>query len=456
MNINWTRILKMVQRTIVRIRRNWEKIKTVTLTLLIMLSLVLTWSLWTFKPNYGVLESTRVVKKEIVADRKRATDVLSPSQIVYHDGKQLYGIVGHSLLDVVSSRLENSKFYYQKQNLINFEPEDSKKPFIEVVYPVSMPSDVYSQLLHLDDPGVNRLTGVDRIIFYPNDASVYLASYSERKMMKVGSTFPYKEIQELMKQAIKSKSAVPFMTFDEKEEPDVGETIVTRRFYLPKDKVQVKSYKYLAQSVSDNVYDKYKSALFPDPQSVKSGATQNGQTFTDVSSALVINENVNRMKFTNFAGSGSTLQNTNPLISSIDYINTHAGWGNTYFLSDLNSYRAVFYPEVRNMPILNSDMEMSLTWDENELYEYQRSLIELNDEGLPFNDHPDAHTLESGETVAEELRTSYAPQSVHDVRIGFWMKPESDSQVYHLEPKWFILYGDNKRWQPLFKEKGEF
>ncbi|MFC0186690.1 YycH family regulatory protein [Fictibacillus aquaticus] len=456
MNINWTRVLKTIQRLIVRIRRNWEKIKSVTLTALICLSLVLTWSLWTFKPNYGVLESTRVVKKEVVVDRKKASDVISPSQIVYHNGKQMYGVVGHSLLDVVSSRLEASKFYYQKEKLINFTPEKMKKPFIEIVFPVNMPSDVYRQLLHLEDPGVNRLTGVDRIIFYQNDSSVYLASYSERKMIKLGSTFPYKDIQSLMVQAIESKSAVPFMKYDYMVAADDIENQVMRRFYMPKDKVKVRSYKYLALSITDSVYEKYKKALFPDPQSVKSGTTQNGQTFTDVSSALVINENVSRMKFTNFAGSGSSIQNLNPLMSSIDYINTHAGWGNEYFLSDLNSYRAVFYPQVRSMPILNSDMEMSLTWDENELYEYQRSLIELNDKGLPFNENPETHTLQSGEAVADELKTNYAPEYVYDVRIGFSMEAEGDSQVYKLQPKWFILYGENKRWQPLFKQKGEF
>jgi regulatory protein YycH of two-component signal transduction system YycFG len=403
-----------------------------------------------------VLESTRVVKKEVVADRKKASDVISPSQIVYQDGKLMYGIVGHSLLDVISSRLEASKFYYQRPNLVDFTPEDIKKPFIEIVFPVNMPSDVYRQLLHLEDPGVNRLSGVDRIIFYPNDSSVYLASYSERKMIKLGSTFPHKEIKDLMVQQIKAKSAVPFIKHDYVVSNE-NENQVMRRFYLPKNTVNVKSYKYLAQSITDSVYEKYKKALFPDPQSVKSGTTQNGQTFTDVSSALVINENVSRMKFTNFAGSTSSVQNLNPLMSSIDYINTHAGWGNAYFLSDLSGYQAVFYPQVRNLPILNSDMEMSLKWDENgDLYEYQRSLIELNDEGLPFNETPEVHKLQSGEAVAEELKMNYAPEYVYDVRIGFTMDPESDSQVYHLEPKWFILYGESKRWQPLFKQKGEF
>ena len=76
--------------------------------------------------------------------------------------------------------------------------------------------------------------------------------------------------------------------------------------------------------------------LFKDPLAVKSASDSNETTFTDSTSALVIKQSENRFTYTNFADYNlNNATNSSPLFQSIDYINTHAGWGNPYILSNL-------------------------------------------------------------------------------------------------------------------------
>lgn len=62
--MNWLKWITHARKLITFFRKNYEHIKSITLTLLIVLSLVLTWSLWTFKPSYPSLEGARIVKNK--------------------------------------------------------------------------------------------------------------------------------------------------------------------------------------------------------------------------------------------------------------------------------------------------------------------------------------------------------------------------------------------------------
>ena len=49
--MNWLKWITHARKIITYFKENHELIKSVVLTVLIVLSLVLTWSLWTFKPK---------------------------------------------------------------------------------------------------------------------------------------------------------------------------------------------------------------------------------------------------------------------------------------------------------------------------------------------------------------------------------------------------------------------
>lgn len=62
--MTWRKIYNAIKFIVKSVYKNFEVIKSIVLVFLIALSLVLTWSLWTLKPNYTAIEDTRTVKKQ--------------------------------------------------------------------------------------------------------------------------------------------------------------------------------------------------------------------------------------------------------------------------------------------------------------------------------------------------------------------------------------------------------
>jgi regulatory protein YycH of two-component signal transduction system YycFG len=472
--MNWLKWIKQFKKGFTYLKENKEMIKSGLLSLLIVLSLILTWSLWTFKPNLTVLENTRVVKKQQVEDPLQLDEVVRPLQIVLHRGDELYGISAHPILDTIQKKLNEGKFYFDSNAIKSkdFDPESfpgndviKNNEYIEIIYPASMPQEVYKEVFPLDvDANANKPQGIDRIFLYQNTATGssgsegYLVSYQNMKKqkIKIGNL----QFGSLLEEIEDTKGTIgglaPFVKYDIKERNEEGANVVERRFYFPQKEIELNRYAYISRATTEDTYDKYRKALFNDPLSVKSATTDNKEiTYTDGTAAMVINEVENRFKYTNFADPGSryTPQNISPLFQSIDYINTHAGWGNPYILSDLTRYNASFWLYVMNLPVLDKDMGMDLTWYESELYQYERSMVHLQLEGKPTL--RETVTLKSGEQVIQELiDADYNVNNIKDIRIGYTMRRQSEPHIYMLEPRWFINY-ESKGWQPLFKESRE-
>jgi regulatory protein YycH of two-component signal transduction system YycFG len=472
--MNWIKWIGHSRKIFVFLKENKELIKSVVLTLLIALSLVLTWSLWTFKPNLSVLENTRTVKKQQVADPKKLNDLVYPTQIIFHQGSDLYGAEAHPIVDTFHEMLSEAKFYFDAVPVKSedFDPESNpinpnikNNEYIEIIYPTAMTQEVYKEVFPFDmEISASKPQNVDRLFLYQTSngsTEGYLVSYQQKKMHRIKvNNLPFDTLLHEMEEAKGESGAfTPYIVFDIKERNEEGADEVKRRFYFPKKQIELNRYAYISKAITEETYDKYKKALFKDPLAVKGGATDNKEiTYTDGTAAMVVNEVKNRFKYDNFAdpGNQNIPQSLSPLFQSLEYVNTHAGWGNPYILSNVSSYNASFWLYIKNLPVLDPDMEMSLTWYESELYRYERSMIQLQLNSKPY---PDALrekvTLPSGESVIQELlEADYNINYIQDIRIGFTMKRQSEPHIYILEPRWFFNF-ENKGWQPLFKEHRE-
>ena len=58
-----------------------EHAKTIFLTLLIVLSVTLTFTIWTYTPTYDTIEQTPVVNI-LIAESKRVDDVIKPYKMI--------------------------------------------------------------------------------------------------------------------------------------------------------------------------------------------------------------------------------------------------------------------------------------------------------------------------------------------------------------------------------------
>lgn len=470
--MNWLKWITHVRRVITFVRENRESIKSVILSALIALSLVLTYSLWTFKPNLPELEDSRTVKKQTVEEHEQLdlSNVVHPTQVIYHKGDELYGAEANKRVKQFHEALDKTSFTFETgaKNHQTFDPADEKflqdKNYVEIIYPVDMTQDIYKEVFSFE-AGVSATGGkpqnVDRAFLYQHEDTGgiegYLISYQQKKKQKIKAVNdePLTLLLKEMNDFVANDDFVPYISHDLIEELSEGKTQVNDRFYFPKNSIKVNRNAYISKDINEDTKEKYKKALFKDPLSVKSATTAvNEDTLTDGTAAMVIDELKNRFTYTNFAGlTDKDMSSRNsPLLLSIEYINTHAGWGgNPYILTKLTEDRAGFSLYVDNLPVLDDEMQMSLDWNKNELYEYQRSMIELDTQ---YSYYPEDITLQSGEEVIDQLiAKDYNIHSINDVRIGFSLQQQNEQHIYFLEPKWFINY--ENRWETLFDDREE-
>ncbi|GGB39201.1 YycH family regulatory protein [Fictibacillus barbaricus] len=471
--MNWLKWITHTRKVITYVRENRELIKSVVLTSLIALSLVLTWSLWTFKPSYPALEDPRTVKKEMVEDQLSLSEAVYPTQVIYHKDNELYGAEANNQINLFHKVLSETRFTFDTgpKNDQTFDPADEsfikKTNYVEVIYPVGMSQEIYKDVFSFEAAQItaSKPQNVDRLYLYQSNTGGvegYLISYQPQKKQKIKAinNDALLPLLKQMNQLVAKEDFKPYVSHDIKEETSEGENEIKDRFYFPMNSIIVNSNAYISKAINEETKEKYKKALFKDPLAVKSASTAvNEETFTDGTAAMVINETENRFTYTNFAGLTNGSQSTinSPLFLSIDYVNTHAGWGgNPYIVSSLDNETAGFWLYVDELPVLDDDMQMSLSWSEGELYQYKRSMVELDTQSKYYpEDLSETIKLESGNEVIQELKAAdYNENYIKDVRIGYSIRRQSKPHIYILEPKWFINY-ENQGWSPLFKADRE-
>lgn len=81
-----------------------EQIKSILLTFLVLLSLVLTLLIWNYKPDYELIEETQI-DEVLVGEQKELKDVLKPYRLLFHDEGQFYGTVSTNVINQLYDHL---------------------------------------------------------------------------------------------------------------------------------------------------------------------------------------------------------------------------------------------------------------------------------------------------------------------------------------------------------------
>ena len=65
----------------------YENIKSVILTILVGISFLVTWNLWTYQPSYEELENADTVQEVSFSSKKDIKDIVKPDQVIFHKRK---------------------------------------------------------------------------------------------------------------------------------------------------------------------------------------------------------------------------------------------------------------------------------------------------------------------------------------------------------------------------------
>src|SRR5574342_267298 len=89
----------------------YENIKSWILTILVLVSILLTWNLWTYQPNYDTMENSNTVKEVTVSEKQEVQSLVSPDQVLFHLKGKHYGTNNPVELDKMVKELRKWTFF---------------------------------------------------------------------------------------------------------------------------------------------------------------------------------------------------------------------------------------------------------------------------------------------------------------------------------------------------------
>ncbi|MBM7645506.1 regulatory protein YycH of two-component signal transduction system YycFG [Scopulibacillus daqui] len=420
--------------------------KTILLTLLVLLSVVLTWNIWFYQTSYKSSKGpSDSVKNIAIADSKSLKDVVKPSLAIFYRGNGMYGITKSDSVGKIYSLFRKAKFtnvypIYGQHNI----PQRGGNNGYEIVFPAPVTIAALQKLFNFDseDLSVQNNLMIDRVEIFNSstnnnqamalfktqkDKSAFYATVKDLNMNHLYSLFSNSNLVSYYKQQLKAKTV-----------------------YLPAVKTKVRSILSFYDTVS---FTDFVPILFNDPDN----AVYSKGSYSDGSHQLEKSGNV--LQYVNPAISDNSADIEDPIIHSYEFVNGHKGWTDDYIYDGItgNSFsehqEVNFRIKIGNYPIISTEAYpnqylclINLAWKDNELQKLNRTLLNLN----PI-DQRESVTLESGQEVLQMLKTkaSIMPKDIDDLRIGYRMKTVSDSNSsINLVPEWF--YKQKGKWHSIY------
>ncbi|TYS18064.1 hypothetical protein FZC78_09560 [Rossellomorea vietnamensis] len=418
---------------------NYEQLKSITLTLLVVSSIFLTWNLWTYQPSLEPIDESTITEDIVISDQKELREIILPLKLLYHRGADTYGTQRQFEMEKMINQMASWDVY----ELANISGTLTNKEYVElvhgedrveIIFPDLISFEVFNSIMRFRDNQLPADT-FDRIIVKTREDSaeygtVYFVSYDAQKVYE--SRINTAALQDFEKEfAAKSLKHPEYFGFDASD---------TRRVYLPEKSMDLNSYQYVAEQDS---LKQYVDALFSKPSLVSHEFTNTGEEFNDETSLMRVNVHNKTFSFVNIEeeAEGETSV-TNLLMQTSDFINDHGGWPEEYsyrYFSVNKPQRKIQYRMfMHDLPVFNESgmSEYSVVLGKVNIFKYFRPYTSLDGTSSETR----SVTLPSGRKVLDYLLAdNINPEQIEDIVQGFKLANDVSNLVV-LEPAWYYKY----------------
>lgn len=420
-----------------------EIIKSIILLLLIALSVIFTFAIWTYTPSYETSENLPTVDISI-AKRMSVDEIIKPYKAVFNFEEKLTGTLNPTDIDYAVNELK--KWGVSELDLVdnNFNAEKldafMRKPNRFTLYfHGEVPLPVYKNMLNIDDLKMNvPETSFDRIVVDWNSAGIPM------KISFVNSTSHF-----LYSAKVKVDDFQDFQrsilawgrNLDLYEEINPGNSPFIA---VSAEPVEIIRNMYYQREISPS---RFRDALFSDPNAVRrSQSGLNKEEFQDDHALMNIDTEKKILKYVVPATeSQEPAIRSELLLNTIDYVNEHGGWTDEFRYMTMNSSSRYvkFQLFLHGLPVYGdmTSTEMTQVWGNNRIFSYTRPYYTLD---LPFPE-TDGKLLASGVEIAEMLKQSETVDfnAIEELTLGYFMKRDSERRLFIMEPSWYYLIKGN-------------
>lgn len=424
---------------------NFEHVKSLTLTILIVTSAVLTWNIWTTQPEYEDLDPNGFIP--VKTEEKDINDILKLRGILFHSDGGHFQMTDSGELDKFQANL--SKWTLTGYKDVSSEKAGSAEEFsnflhsesnTEILLTDEVPFKIFSMLLNSNEKNLPRLS-FDRIVFQAKesqeDSSIYFVSTKRKEVIE--SKLNGADMEGFYRTYYKKAQTLP-----EYESYKVSKE---RTLFILKEKPKLEKLIYSIKYVN---LSNLKKALFDNPSEVRTEKVEDGEEFSDDGSLMTVQSN-SIIKYVDTTEKGNKINSfasSEIIQQSINHVNNHAGWEeNQYQFAGLNEsdQSIVFRLFIEGIPVFN-ELGMSKivqVWGNADIYTYKRPAFALD---FPLQSDGTEVELPTGREAikALKMKEGFQLSKLQDLVVGYRLsKSSSDDKFVTLEPAWYYRSGDN-------------
>ncbi|PGO25463.1 hypothetical protein CN982_20505 [Bacillus cereus] len=409
-----------------------ENFKTIVLINLVVISLFLTFNLWTYVPDSTSMQNAKFVQGNEGMNQTKISDVVRPTSIIVHKDKNHYGSRREADIESIYKPLEVGELHDFKEisitkgDFLSYVHGEGK---VELVFPTDIPFDAVKSMFNMKEKSTDKPKHFNRILLDPSrskDQEIKINFVSDGDNFKIYeaklSGLYLKDIVNAQNQFI--VSAKPYFDYQLND---------MKKLFLPDGTTELSNITYISSNLA---VDTFKNALFSDPRYLSPITEMSKETFTDGIRSMEIENDRHMLKYKNSSVlTEKTIDNLMLLQKSFEFVSGHSGSLDSYRLDYMNKGETVFRLNEDGYPVFNADglAELRQVWGSEEVMEYERPLLSLNTKGIEQK-----VTLPSGHVVIASLENNpeIKKQVIKDIGIGY--KLSLDGQVVRLQPIWYV------------------
>lgn len=412
-----------------------NRIVKVTLIVLILLSLFLSWKIWTKPANRGFQDRSNKVSE--VVQKKPMTDVFVPTKLFYHEnkGEDFFYTNKESVISSLQERVVNFEFGDIKE-LTRTEAAAllEKEQIFSLVFPSEIPVALFTELHHLDLelPEEHKNMVFSRVTVSLLDETLYFVNHAKTEAIEVPVKGDFKSLERLLQ----SKKNGYFKV-------NAPEDSLINIYYFTEE-VELKIYSYIVATQSFTTFSK---GFFNQSSDLYSNEGENLNLSNGEGESLTIENKTGEVTYF-----GKLQENHNQVSNKLYYDtfqyveNMGSALGNMrYFSSKENEVTYRNY--VEGFPVFGENMQGSLEATVQNKNIYIRANQETLQIPIPSEENV---TLIPTAKLVEQLRDQGVDlDSIQDIQIGYkWQTNKETKQAVDLVPEWYIKYNNEWYTQP--------
>ncbi|MGG2104333.1 MULTISPECIES: YycH family regulatory protein [Lysinibacillus] len=416
-----------------------EPVKSVVLFLLVMLSVILTFIIWTYTPDYKIIEQTEG-KEILIGSQKRMEDIIRPYKAIYRFDEEFTGTASNGAMkDIMKA--------FQGWNILDLVPINNNLTAnyvnemirtnnrMTIFFTGEIPYSAFSSIFQFADKEIPETTFNRMIIDWTNygnkELQIFFISSNNKTLMR--SRVSLQNTNPFIRDVI--EPAKTYSAFKEIERD--GFTSL----YMPNDKIESTKYMY---TFIEEPLESFKNVLFPNPnivqRSIESAMTEKYQ---DGKSRMTVDSNLKSLTYVYPAVESSAIIEPSKLLKdSFEFINEHGGFtaDYRYVSKNTNKNQLEYQQYLQGLPVYSDQVISKITtvWGDNVIFRYKRPYYSLV---FDIPTEKEIKELPSGVEILEKIQqlNNFVLSDIDDVVVGYYLKQDSTS-IMTLEPCWFVVH----------------